>query len=242
MALMQIHFFSEALTECNSMDVILPAERWNRETYPVLWLIPPAGLDHTAWMRKTAVEELADELGILVVMPDMKLSYGTDMVHGFKYFTMLTQELPELVNEYFPADLTKQYIAGAEEGAYAALRAAFKCPENYKMAICFSCGSLTDEILSGSKKEQAANAFGTGEMENLKDTDYSLHGLLEENRDRIPKVYFAYGSQDVYVRSSELLAEKLESGGKNKIQRLEGCLTWQNWFSLLQKILSKEIK
>lgn len=237
MALMQIHFFSEALTECNSMDVILPVERWARECYPVLWLIPPAGMDHTAWQRNTAVERLANELGMMVAMPDMKLSFGTDMAYGFKYFTMLTRELPELIKEYFPVDLTKQYIAGAKEGAYTALRAAFKCPEIYKMAIGFSCGSMTDETLSGTKKEQAANAFGTGEMERLKNTEYSLRSLLEKERDRIPEVYFAYGSQDVYVRSSEFLAEALETDEKNKIQRLEGCLTWQTWFQLLQNKL-----
>lgn len=241
MALMQIHFFSESLTECSSMDVILPAERWDRDAYPVLWLIPPAGLDHTAWQRKTAVEELADELGIIVAMPDMKLSFGTDMVHGFGYFTMLTRELPELVKEYFPADLTKQYIAGAKEGAYAAFRAALKCPGNYKMAVGFSCGSLTDEILTGSKKEQAANAFGTGDMELLKDTDYSLRRLLDEMGERIPEVYFAYGDQDNYLKSSEILAETLLHGERNKVERLTGCLSWQTWFQLLQKELKKRI-
>ena len=32
-----------------------------------LWLLPPAGCDHTAWQRHTAVEDLADELGIIIV-------------------------------------------------------------------------------------------------------------------------------------------------------------------------------
>ena len=69
-------------------------------------------------------DDLADELGIIIVMPDLKLSYGLDMIHGFTYFQMLTKELPEMIADYFPADLGFQTIAGVKEGGYAALRAA----------------------------------------------------------------------------------------------------------------------
>lgn len=242
MALMQIHFFSEALTECNSMNVILPVEHWKRESYPVLWLIPPAGLDHTAWQRNTGVELLANELGIMVVMPDMKLSFGTDMVHGFKYFTMLSQELPELVAEYFPADLTKQYIAGVSEGAYTALRTSLKCPGKYKMAMGFSCGSLTDEILSGQKKEWTANAFGTADMNLLQETDFSLRYLMKQAEPKGQPIFFAYGEEDSYIRSSETLAQALKEWKGSQTECLKGSLTWSDWFSLLQKILPNQIK
>ena len=115
MALILDHFYSAALTECNSLTAIVPVENNEKSSYPVLWLLPPAGCDHTAWQRHTAVEDLADELGIIIVMPDLKLSYGLDMIHGFAYFQMLTKELPEMVADYFPADLGFQMIAGVKE-------------------------------------------------------------------------------------------------------------------------------
>ena len=62
----------------------------------------PAGCDHTAWQRHTAVEDLADELGIIIVMPDLKLSYGLDMIHGFTYFRCL-QRASEMVADHFPS-------------------------------------------------------------------------------------------------------------------------------------------
>jgi len=108
-------------------------ENNEKSSYPVLWLLPPAGCDHTAWQRHTAVEDLADELGIIIVMPDLKLSYGLDMIHGFTYFQMLTKELPEMVADYFPADLGFQMIAGVKEGGYAALNAALSVPGQYHM-------------------------------------------------------------------------------------------------------------
>ena len=73
MALILDHFYSAALTECNSLTAIVPVENNEKSSYPVLWLLPPAGYDHTAWQRHTAVEDLADELGIIIVMPDLKL-------------------------------------------------------------------------------------------------------------------------------------------------------------------------
>lgn len=97
MALILNHFYSSALTECNSMTVIAPVETWPDRKFPVLWLLPPVGMDHTAWQRHTWIEEMAEKRGILVVMPDMKLSYGLDMKYGFAYEKMLTQELPELL-------------------------------------------------------------------------------------------------------------------------------------------------
>ena len=51
MALILDHFYSAALTECNSLTAIVPVENNEKSSYPVLWLLPPAGCDHTAWQR-----------------------------------------------------------------------------------------------------------------------------------------------------------------------------------------------
>ena len=51
MALILDHFYSAALTECNSLTAIVPMENNEKSSYPVLWLLPPAGCDHTAWQR-----------------------------------------------------------------------------------------------------------------------------------------------------------------------------------------------
>ena len=43
MALILDHFYSAALTECNSLTAIVPMENNEKSSYPVLWLLPPAG-------------------------------------------------------------------------------------------------------------------------------------------------------------------------------------------------------
>jgi len=238
MALIQNHFFSGALTESSSMNIIIPAESCQKEKYPVLWLIPPAGYDHTSWSRYTDVECLANEMGIMVVMPDMKLSYGLDMAHGFAYFKMLTQGLPELIKEYFPADMEMQMIAGAEEGAYTALMAAFQFPENYQKVIACSCGSLTDEDFEGEVRRNIENAFGTGSMSELLGTEYSLAYWMKKRGEKLPPVYLSYSFNDKYCHSAELLKAELEKIQKNHVEVFSTRLTWSEWSQLLRKNVS----
>ena len=189
-------FYSAALTECNSMSVVVPIETCHKETYPVLWLLPPAGRDHTAWYRHADVDELAEKFGIIVAMPDLKLSYGADMVHGFAYFQMLTEELPDLVKNYFPADLEKQMIAGVMEGGYSAFYAALSCPGKYCFAACYSCGSLSDEAFEGRERKQMEDAFGEAGAFDLKAL------LSDEKRDHGKlKLSLVYAAGDRYKKS-----------------------------------------
>ena len=61
MALLEMHYFSTTLRECSSMDVVVPESGLAcAGKMPVLWLLPPVGMDHTAWRRHAVVEELAE--------------------------------------------------------------------------------------------------------------------------------------------------------------------------------------
>lgn len=243
MALMQVHFFSEALTECNSMNVILPVEKNGRNAYPVLWLLPPAGGDHTAWQRNTSVEQLAEKLGVMVVMPDMKLSYGLDMVHGFRYFKMLTEELPEMAAEFFPVDREAQMIAGAKEGAHAAMMAALRFPDRYRAAAAFSGGSMTDEMPEERERRQFEHAFGTSDTESLRNGEFALSRWLEGIEEESPRFYLAYSERDVYGKSARLLGDGLEkrAGNHLSLEIQENPMGWREWLEALEKMLVTEI-
>lgn len=244
MALILNHFYSSALTECNSMTIVVPVEKWSDRKFPVLWLLPPVGMDHTAWQRHTGIEELAEEKGILVVMPDLKLSYGLDMKYGFAYETMLTQELPELIADYFSADLENQMIAGVKEGGYAALRAALLHPGQYKMAASYSCGSLTDEKVPEELQQQVENAFGTWKMEELQETGYDLKTLIEKwtsekHGESSMKICLEYSKEDSYAASAGILAEKLKQNlaVKQSVCVWKQKMYWKQWIGALEREL-----
>lgn len=242
MALILNHFYSSALTECNSMTVIATVETWPDRKFPVLWLLPPVGMDHTAWQRHTWIEEMAEKKGILVVMPDMKLSYGLDMKYGFAYEKMLTQELPELIADYFPVDLNNQMIIGVKEGGYAALRAAFRHPKQYQMAASYSCGSLTEERVPEELHKQVENAFGTWKLEELRGTEYDLNTLfenlpLEKHGEISLKICLEYSKEDTYAASAGILAEKLKHSPvvKQRIRVSEHEMNWKQWMDALER-------
>ena len=237
MALILHRYYSYALTECDSMTVIIPEEKFPGKTFPVLWLLSPLGTDHTGWQRFGSAENLADEKGYIVVIPDLKLSYGQNMLYGLKYFDMLTKELPEIIQDYYPADIECQIIAGAEEGAYAALYAALNTTL-YKTVILLSCGSITDETSFHGFESEAANVFGTNTPTELQGTDKDLfETLISANSQTIPQIILSYSDKDKYAASAKKLSNHLKKTGKGTVILSENPQTWTDWFLTIKNIL-----
>ena len=242
MAFIQMNFYSSELMECTAMNVIVPEKYLDTGVkLPILWLLPPSGDNQTAWERYTDVEYLCRNRDVIVAMPNMRLSYGTDMAHGSRFYSMLTKELPALMEQYFPVDVHRQLICGAKEGGYTALRAAFGCLGQYHAAACFSCGNLIQESFNSVKEKEFSLAFGTEDHSKLKDTEYDLFHLMEESATGSDfRLYLAYGSEDCYKKSAKEMAEFLEKepvGFDCRIDASEGTLGWSNWSACLAKFL-----
>ena len=156
------------------------------------------------------------------------------MVHGFAYFQMLTEELPDLVKHYFPADLEKQMIAGVMEGGYSAFYAALSCPGKYCFAACYSCGSLSDEAFEGREKKQMEDAFGEAGAFDLK----SL--LSDEKRDHGElKLSLVYAAGDRYKKSADLLAAAAGHQVEVLLRDQRDPLGWSEWVQQLKVDLEK---
>ena len=152
MALIQCDFFSEILGISSSMCVILPQDTTNqigmegshkRQRYPTLYLLHGYSDDYTIWQRRTSIERYVASLGIAVVMPNAGKSYYTDMKKGDKYFTFISQEVPELARSFFPLSEKREdnFIAGLSMGGYGAFKVALTYPERFCAAASLS-GSL----------------------------------------------------------------------------------------------------
>ena len=103
MALFHAHFSSEALAMQCAADVILPdAPAKPSRPLPCLWLLHGLSDDHTTWQRRTSIERYADACRLAVVMPCVHRGFYTDMAHGLKYWTFLSEELPARMRAYFP--------------------------------------------------------------------------------------------------------------------------------------------
>src|SRR5215210_7925966 len=127
MALLRCDFFSDVLELSTSMTVILPqsttgqigmAGRSGSGAPPVLYLLHGLSDDDTIWLRRTSIERYVAPLGLAVVMPQVHRSFYTDMASGWRYWTFLSEELPDLVGSWFQVSQRREdtFVAGLSMG------------------------------------------------------------------------------------------------------------------------------
>ena len=134
MAFIQCGFHSDVLGRACAMNVILPqkvktqigmaSSGSGRKDYPVVYLLHGLSDDHTIWSRRSSIERYAAEYEVAVVMPNGERGFYTDMIEGYRYWTMLSEELPEIVCNLFPVSPRREdtFAAGLSMGGYGALK------------------------------------------------------------------------------------------------------------------------
>ena len=154
MALIQYSFRSEVLKENTEIYVILPTyevfrdpEKKGAETYykeyerkKTLYVLHGGSDDASLYLRRTRLEEYALERDLAVVMPEVRNSFYCDMVHGKKYFTYLSEELPEIVENIFPLthDPKERYVIGNSMGSHGTFKWALNRPDFFAAAAGMS--------------------------------------------------------------------------------------------------------
>ena len=130
MGMIRCHFFSEVYQTHTDITVTLPeaAEafdadmlRGKRVLYPVIYVLHGGAEESTMWMRMSRIEEYSKRFGFMSVSINGMSSAYSDMAHGYKIFTFLTDELPKFVEGVFPASPRREdrYIAGFSMAARA---------------------------------------------------------------------------------------------------------------------------
>src|SRR5215216_920350 len=131
MAHLRCDFFSETLSLSTTMTVILPQQTSTQIGMtgaqregppPVLYLLHGLSDDDTIWLRRTSIERYVAPLGLAVVMPQVHRSFYTDEAAGGRYWTFLSEELPEIVSRFFWVSTTRAdtFVAGLSMGGYGA--------------------------------------------------------------------------------------------------------------------------
>jgi S-formylglutathione hydrolase FrmB len=157
MALLSVDFFSDVLEVGASMNVIWPQTTEHQvgvsgggaaSRPPVLYLLHGRTDDHSAWARNTSVERYAVAAGFAVVMPAVQRSFYTDEVHGDRYWTFLSEELPALVGSMFQVSQRREdtFVAGLSMGGYGAVKWALRDPDRFAAAATMS-GALDISVL-----------------------------------------------------------------------------------------------
>lgn len=128
---------------------------------PVLWYLSGLTCTHANVMEKGEYRRLAAELGLIVVCPDTSprgpgvpddaedwrfgcgAGFYLDATQApydrhYRMARYLTDELPALIAERFPADMERQGVFGHSMGGHGALTLALRLPDRFRSCTAFA--------------------------------------------------------------------------------------------------------
>jgi putative tributyrin esterase len=216
MALIETHFYSQVLGMDMEVNVILPQEKQPYNTdkkFKVLWLLHGGSGDATAWIRMSSIERYANEYGIAVVVPGVYNSCYTDMKHGGRFFTYISEELPNIIYNFFPrlSSLREDnYISGLSNGGYGCFKVGLSRPDLFGAIGAFSAGDKSDVpfVKDGSlKAKERIILFGDGDIKNTENDLKHLGREALKNQKPLPKIYHACGGEDPWLDLNHLMRD-----------------------------------
>lgn len=239
MAFLHVDYSSKALEMETCFQVVLPDEG-DLKQVKVIYLLHGLTDNCTGWARYTACERYARERGVALVMPEVQRSFYIDGVHGLKYFTYVSQELPQAVHRMFGLSLEKEksYVMGLSMGGFGALKCALTYPERY--AGCGSFSGVTDlegmrALPDGSLRSWEFDALlGAGKQAGAENDLF----LLAEKKN-LPPIYLSCGEQDRLYGLNVKFAQHLEKlGVQYRFDHRAGAHTWDFWDQSLQDCMN----
>ncbi len=255
MGLMHFSFLPQSLGFHTNVSIILPHDSSKeRKPYKVLYLLHGGAGNAQDWIRYTSIERYAEEHNIAVVMPEVGgQSFYADMVHGYQYYTYLTEELPMVLNCFLPISNRREdrFVAGLSMGGYGAYKWAFDQPEYFSAAGNFSGFSFLDELFNEdlgpiSKEEKQGEkgicALVWGSFENMlgtkNDTRYMVHNAVQEKLD-LPRMYAAIGTEDFSYEHGKRYIEYMRSNGIDvHYEEMPGAHEWKVWDKAVNKFIA----
>lgn len=185
----------------------------------VLYLLHGLSDDASAWQRYTSIEFIAAGYGLVVVMPSAGRSFYIDQPNGQAYFTYLTEELPQYIEQVFGLTPRREdtLIAGNSMGGYGAFKAAFNHPERYYAAASFS-GVLSLEFIKmfpdDPRREEFKHLFG--DLEQLAGSQHDpavWFRKAAQNPAILPRLFMSCGRQDDLYPLNRMVQAALQSSG-----------------------------
>jgi len=249
MALLDVDLFSESLEMGTSLSVVLPQSTRAQigvppvpvpeHGWPVLYLLHGLSDDHTAWLRYTAIERHARASGLAVVMPAAGRSFYSDEPRGLRWWTWISEELPERVAEMFRLSQRPEdtYVAGLSMGGYGALKLGLTHPERYAgVASLSGAVDLSQLEWRPERRDIVDNAFGgTVPQEAM------LQHLLEQvDPTTVPPLYIGCGTDEERLLpvNEQLAARATERGIEVTTDFRPGEHEWGLWDAVIPDVIA----
>ncbi len=251
MAFFESNFFSDALGMCVSAHVIIPQQtigeigieaKAHSGKHPCLYLLHGLSDDHSIWLRRTSIERYAADYGIAVVMPNVHRSFYTDMHAGLKYFTYVAEELPRLMEQFFPISNQRadRFVAGLSMGGYGAWKVGLNKPDQFAAAASLS--GVVDMKKWIENAESAENEWIFGPEAAIAATEHDLMHLIHQacaNKTSLPKLYQTCGTEDFLYANNWDVHQQIKALGLDYVYKeAPGAHNWAYWDEHIQDVLA----
>lgn len=192
--------FSKTLGMDTGITVVTPNHRSNG-SYKVAYMLHGLCGNHENWLDLSMLANYANVGNTVYVCPEVGRSFYADMKYGLKYFTYITEELPEICEDLFniSAERENTAVIGVSMGGYGALKCALSKPEQYGICCAFAPAFLflkeyLENTDKGDLEADCKAIFGENMTWNPDDDLLTLaHRCKEE---WYPKIYIAVGKED----------------------------------------------
>ena len=208
---------------------------------PVLYLLHGLSDDDTIWLRRTSIERYVAPLGLAVVMPQVHRSFYTDEAHGNRYWTFLSEELPELVHSFFRLSRRREdtFVAGLSMGGYGALKWALRQPDRFAAAASLS-GAVDVAGMQAAgdwRPELVDHVFGERPIAGTVNDLFWLLGQVPP--DRAPALHVSCGTEDALFAANQRLVRALMGAGISHDHEFgPGSHDWAYWDARIQDVLA----
>lgn len=252
MALLRCDFFSDALGLSTSMTVILPQQTTTQIGMtgqvsggppPVLYLLHGLSDDDTTWLRRTSIERYVAPLGLAVVMPQVHRSFYGDEFYGGRYWSFLSEELPQVVHSFFRVSDRQPdtFVAGLSMGGYGALKWALREPDRFAAAACLSGAVHLSGLRSGRRRpddpRMFERLFGDRPIEGSVDDLFWLLDQAEPGA--LPALHLCCGTEDPLYTDNLAFSQACHRQGVPVTTNFgPGEHDWDYWDARIRDVLA----
>jgi S-formylglutathione hydrolase len=209
---------------------------------PVVWYLSGLTCTHANVTEKGEFRAACAALGLIFVAPDTSPrgdgvpddpagAYDFGLGAGFyvdateapyaanyRMWSYVTEELPALVAEHFPADMARQSILGHSMGGHGALTIGLCLPDRYKAVSAFAPIVAPGQVPWGEKA--LTGYLGTHRSAWRR---HDAVALIEDGA-RVPALLVDQGEADPFLKEQlrpELLAAACEAAGIDLTLRMQ---------------------
>lgn len=244
MAFLECHYQSAVLGKTCSMNVIIPQAPRSPKCppYPVVYLLHGLSDDSSMWMRYSSIERYAADYDVVIVMPDAQRSFYTDAVDGFPFWTMISEELPQLVQNMFPVSKKREdtFAAGLSMGGYGALKLALRHPDRYAGAVGMSSVADIKHWCRTNPGREFERIYGKNPDFANNDEDLFPLAAKVAAMPNPPKIMTVCGTEDFLYEPNQEFRKHMEALKYPGYKYMEGpgVHNWAFWDEWVKTALS----